>query len=94
MVKVVYKYDEIKRDVKEFLDSSEANWHDAVYIMDWEERLILAKELYEAITDLYMNAIRHELKGNIHPGDVVEYLSLKEFVKATIEEIQDMRWTY
>ena len=85
MIKVIYDRQLVKSDVVEFLEVPE-NWDNVVKLLGWENRIFTAHELYDTLSDLYLEGIKGaEINTVLAEGQEVEYLSISEYVTAWMD---------
>lgn len=83
MTVVTYDYQEIKHEVVQFLEVDE-NWNNVVKLLGWENKTFMAHDLYNTLTDLYMEGI-NGIYTDLQEGQKVEYSSIAEYVAAWID---------
>lgn len=80
---VVYDYDLLKHEVVQFLED-DRNWDNVVKLLEWENRLFNAHELYNTLTDSHMEGIKGAFEY-AEEGAELDYLTIEEYVNAWID---------
>lgn len=83
MTKIIYDYDYIKSEVVDFLEN-DTNWNNVVKLIGWENTTFMAHELYETITDLYMEGVKGAY-STLEEGQEVEYLTIGEYIATWLD---------